>query len=192
MIKMLKQTMMEFNFASESEIFTSDLRFKMYDDSLENRYKCNLLLKNEDSMSRLKGKLNRIIQRFQLKFNDLAEKHKQGRGERGIQDADSEVNLAVAIYLATYLDLNDSTKAYYTAHAEDTRFFSFFVDELLDRAELPEKFQKKMQDDFEAYKASCKRIVNGDHKRQIKMLQIRKFLSVPWLVCPDALIRNLD
>ena len=43
----------------------------------------------------------------------MVEKHRDGKGERGIKDDCSEVNLAVAIYLATYLDLNDSTKAYY-------------------------------------------------------------------------------
>ena len=113
MIKTLKQFMLEFNFASEAEIFSSDLRFRMFDDNCDNRYRCNIPLKNEETMSRLKGKLTRLIQRFQLKFTEMVEKHRDGKGERGIKDDCSEVNLAVAIYLATYLDLNDSTKAYY-------------------------------------------------------------------------------
>ena len=56
--------MIEFNFASEAEVFASDLRFKMFDGTYDNRYRGGIPLKNEESMSRLKGKLNRIIQRF--------------------------------------------------------------------------------------------------------------------------------
>ena len=48
-----------------------------------------------------------------------------------------------------------------------------------------------MRKDFDAYKAGCKKIVNGDNENQMKMLQLRKFLSVPWLVCPDALIGGI-
>ena len=191
MIKSLKQFMLEFNFASEAEIFSSDLRFRMFDDNCDNRYRCNIPLKNEETMSRLKGKLTRLIQRFQLKFTDMVEKHRDGKGERGIKDDCSEVNLAVAIYLATYLDLNDSTKDYYTQHGSDKRFYEFFANELLEQSEVPENFQMKMQSDFHAYKLNCKRICNGDTKKQHKMLSVRKFLSVPWLVCPDALIANL-
>ena len=76
-------------------------------------------------------------------------------------------------------------------HQADERFTSFFVGELLEEQSIPEKFQAKMKDGFDAYQACCKQIVNGNHKKQAKMLQIRKFLSVPWLVCPDALIGGL-
>lgn len=61
MVKTLKQFMLEFNFASEAEIFSSDLRFRMFDDNCDNRYRCNIPLKNEETMSRLKGKLTRLI-----------------------------------------------------------------------------------------------------------------------------------
>ena len=40
-------------------------------------------------MSRLKGKLNRLINRFQAKFTSLVDKHTQGYGERGIKDKDA-------------------------------------------------------------------------------------------------------
>ena len=106
MIKKLKEVMMEFNFASEAELFASDLRFKMFDETSDNRYMCNIPLKNEDAMARLKGKLNRLVGRFRSKFDDLVEKNKEGKGERSIKDEDSAVNIAVAIYLATYLDCN--------------------------------------------------------------------------------------
>ena len=61
MVKALKSFMAEFYFASEAEIFSSDLRFRMFGEVTDNRYKCNLPLKNEEMMSRLKGKLTRVI-----------------------------------------------------------------------------------------------------------------------------------
>ena len=61
MVKALKTFMAEFYFASEAELFASDLRFRMFGDITDNRYSCNLPLKNEEMMSRLKGKLTRVI-----------------------------------------------------------------------------------------------------------------------------------
>ena len=61
MILKLKQLMIDFNFASEAELFSSDLRFKMFDGSKDGGYNCNIPLKNEESMNRIKGKLNRLI-----------------------------------------------------------------------------------------------------------------------------------
>ena len=74
----LKQIMIEFNFASEAEIFANDLRFKMFDNSSDNRYKSNMPLKHEDSMSRLKSKLNRITERYTEKFKEIVDKHEKG------------------------------------------------------------------------------------------------------------------
>ena len=132
MIKKLKEIMIEFNFASEAELFASDLRFKMFDETNDNRYKCDIPLKNEDAMARLKGKLNRVVERFRSKCDTMVEKHREGKGERGIKDADSAMHIAVAMYLATYLDCNASTKAYYNLHTSDERFTKFFIDELLE------------------------------------------------------------
>ena len=132
MVSAIKVFMKEFNFPSEAEIFSSDLRFRMFDGVSDNRFRSDMLLKNEELMSRLKSKLNRVVDRFKSKFDDLIVKHREGKGERGIKDADSEINLAVAVYLASYLDLNESTKAYYLSHREDKRFSEFFSDELLE------------------------------------------------------------
>ena len=60
--------MLEFNFSSEAEIYSSDLRFKMFDNSSDNRYRGNMPLKNEDSMARLKSKLGKITDRYTSKF----------------------------------------------------------------------------------------------------------------------------
>jgi hypothetical protein len=60
----LKQLMLEMNFGCESEIFASDLQFKMYDDSSCNIYRGSAPVKNEDLMSSLKTRLNKIIETF--------------------------------------------------------------------------------------------------------------------------------
>ena len=44
----------------------------------------------------------------------------------------------------------------------------------------------------EKYRSDMKRIVGGDTRLQMRMLSIRKFFSVPWLVCVDALIGGLE
>ena len=44
----LRNLMLEMNFGCEAEIFASDLRFNMFDDSTGNIYKGSVPLKNED------------------------------------------------------------------------------------------------------------------------------------------------
>ena len=76
MIKMLQQIMIDFNFVSEAEIFASDLRFRMIDENKNSRCQFKIPLKIEDSMSRLKARLSRIIQRFQSKYEELVQNSK--------------------------------------------------------------------------------------------------------------------
>ena len=188
----LKQIMLEFNFSSEAEIFSSDLRFKMFDNTSDNRYKCNMPLKTEDSMSRLKSKLGRITERYTAKFNEIVETHEKGHGKWGLPDHDARRNIAVATYLATYFDVNQATKDYYALNQDDKTFNDFLIDEVMEgNEEFDQVYHEKMKNYYETYKVNCKKIVNGDTRKQMKMLQCRKLLSVPWLVCPDALIGNL-
>ena len=57
--------MLEMNFGCEAEIFASDLRFKMFDDSNDNAYQSQeASVKNEDLMDSLKARLNNIIETF--------------------------------------------------------------------------------------------------------------------------------
>ena len=59
------------NFGCEAEIFASDLRFKMYEDSTSNVYRGSQPMKNEDMMQCLKARLNKIIEIFQNKLGEL-------------------------------------------------------------------------------------------------------------------------
>ena len=186
----LKGLMQTFNFASEAEIFSSDLRFKMFDNSSDNRYRSNMPNKNEDSMARLKSKLGKITDKFSAKFVELTEQHEKGLNVKKIADPDAKTNLAVAVYLATYLDCNQTTKEYLEQRNDDDDILKDFLFDVVLVDLVDEKYNQKMKNNFDAYKTHCKKIVNGDSAKQMKMLSIRKFLSVPWLVCPDALLGN--
>ena len=67
----VKKLMAEFCFATEAEIFASDLRYKFCDDSNRNMYRNDFPQKHEDLMERLKGKLSKMITSFQSKFTEL-------------------------------------------------------------------------------------------------------------------------
>ena len=109
-------------------------------------------------------------------------------------DSDLEVHLAIACYLATYVDGNITTKEYYNQLADNHKgvFYAFLKEILDDDSRFDLKFKEEMESSLENYKAAMKRIVNGDTRLQTKMLSIRKFFSCPWLVCPDQLIRDIQ
>lgn len=120
----LRQIMLEMNFGCEAEIFASDLRFKMFDDSSYNCYKSPIPLKNEDAMTFLKTRLNNLIERYQQKLSDL---HNEIQSQQAIADSsgtgsgvdsDLEMHLAIAIYLASYAEHNMSTKLYYDSNRD--------------------------------------------------------------------------
>jgi len=66
MVSRLRQLMIEFNFGCEAEIFASDLRFKMFESSSRDGgiFRGRVPLTNEDLMTSLKARLNRIIESF--------------------------------------------------------------------------------------------------------------------------------
>jgi hypothetical protein len=67
----IKQLLNEFHFATEAELFASDLRYKFCDDSLRNIYRNDYPQKHEDLMDRLKGKLSKTVQSYKAKFAEL-------------------------------------------------------------------------------------------------------------------------
>ena len=87
----------------------------MFDFESDNRYFSNTPLKQEDCLARLQGKLARMVTKFVTRYNDLVEKKRSGKGQM-IKDEFSKSHLSVAIYLATYLDVNESSKAYFNVH----------------------------------------------------------------------------
>ena len=194
--------MLEMNFGCEAEIFASDLRFNMFDDSTGNIYKGQVPLKNEDQMTSLKARLNKIIELFQGKFSDLHNKIQLQQamadsefGQTTGQNVDEnlELHLAIAVYMATYADGNMATKEFYQGlEGELQGLFFQFLKGVLDDSHFDLDFKGEMEGHIDTYRATMKRIVNGDIRLQTKMLSIRKFFSCPWLVCPDLLLLNLQ
>ena len=71
----------------------------------------------------------------------------------GIPDQDAKTNIAVATYLATYLDSNSATKDYFVAYQDDERFNTFLMKEILDEnnPQYDFNYHEKMKKNFEAY-----------------------------------------
>jgi hypothetical protein len=61
--------MVQFNFVSESEMFTTDLHYKMFDTSQFNYYKSmNGPMKHEDACENLRSVIGFTIKRFEKIF----------------------------------------------------------------------------------------------------------------------------
>ena len=152
---------------------------------------------HEDALQRLKHRLNRIIELYQIKFSELHNKIQENQvfassnsesGE-GV-DADLELHLAIAIYLATHVENNRSVRQYYE-EKKDVHLEAFIGKIFADDSGYDCEYRNEMDEGVERYQADMKRIVSGDTRLQVRMLSIRKFFSVPWLVCVDSLIGNL-
>ena len=98
MTKALRKIMLQFGFASEAEMFTSDLHFKMFaaEDANQSFKPRDGPSKHEDACENLRSQLTFCITRFEKIYEQLSK--------------DNEINAAVALYLATYFDQNKSCK----------------------------------------------------------------------------------
>lgn len=113
-------------------------------------------------------------------------------GPEGEAGKEVILEFAVAVYLATYADYNKSTVDYMRVSDKDRTMLSFLRSIFeSDDEKRNEEFLVSMQEDFELYKVNVRRVVNGDKRMQVKMVAIRKYLSIPWLICPESLFLNL-
>jgi len=46
--------------------------------------------------------------------------------------------------------------------------------------------------DFDHFKKSCLRAESGDVQKLAKLLSVKKFFAIPWLICGDILLRELN
>jgi len=109
-------------------------------------------------------------------------------------DAHLELHLALAVYLTTYTGINEATKEFMNSLEDGNRLtFEIYLKDWVDdfKSNLDDDFFLQVKTNLDFYQATMKRIVNGDTRLSAKMLTIRKFFSVPWLICPDTLIKNL-
>lgn len=72
----LKELMLEHSFCSEVEMYTSDMHFKMFDYSKENRFVRAAFgpTKHEDLIDNLVYKLNAIKDRYATFYNEIVNK----------------------------------------------------------------------------------------------------------------------
>ncbi len=96
--------------------------------------------------------------------------------------------MAVAVYLATYFDINKCSKSYYKDNKDDVYFKKFFEEDFSPQVYPHENFRQKLRNDFNLFKESCFKVENGDTNHMSKLLSIKKFFSIPWLICGDTLI----
>jgi hypothetical protein len=94
MSKAIRQIMVTFKFATEAEIFSSDLHFKAFNTSKRSCWGGMGPMKHED----LVESLNNQISMLRTRFDSVYSAHKSTYGEAEKQ------NLAVALYIATYFD----------------------------------------------------------------------------------------
>jgi hypothetical protein len=52
--------------------------------------------------------------------------------------------------------------------------------------------RQKLRQDFGLFKETCCKAENGDAHALDKLLSVKKFLSVPWLICGDKLLKALN
>lgn len=105
---------------------------------------------------------------------------------------ETSIQLAVAVYLCCYFDANKSSKRYYNAHQGCPEFMRFFQQDFSTQKQLNESFQGKLRQDFGLFKEVCCKAENGDAQMMDKLLSVKKFFAVPWLICGDTLVRNLN
>ena len=97
--------------------------------------------------------------------------------------------MAVAVYLASYFDINKSSKCYYKNNKDDI-FFKQYFDEDFSKEEVNhEDFRQQLRKNFDFFKESCCKAENGDSEKLGNLLGVKKFFSIPWLICGESLIR---
>ena len=104
-------------------------------------------------MDDLKARLNNIVETFQEKFqivhNDI--QHRQVEADETREttgsnvDSNLELHLAIAIYLATYTDFNDSTRNFFGSLEGDAKSLFFEFLQTLSKTNLDARLKEVME-----------------------------------------------
>ena len=103
------------------------------------------------------------------------------QNEALVNDPNAKINLAVALYLATYFDANQSCRHYYNQNRCDKNFNSFFTEDYR-KVPCDKEFIEKVQKSFGKFKK-----YSSDSRKLQKLLANKKLYSIPWLLCPESL-----
>lgn len=98
----LKILMSNFGLISEAELYASDLKYKCLDNLQKKQFASEEI---EESMGKLLSQLKLLTDRYARRFNNLVSTH--------MDDPYAETHVAIALYLSTYFDENNSCKRYY-------------------------------------------------------------------------------
>lgn len=71
MTKSLKQLMTQMLFVNESQLFSSDLRYKMCDKSMSNQYRGECPMKHEELLNQFEEKFELIKEKYVSRFDNL-------------------------------------------------------------------------------------------------------------------------
>ena len=160
------------DFGCEAELYTSDLRFKVFDDSSNSSFlDCsNKRLKTaklDDYNQSLSTRLNKLIAIYQSKFRELKDAIHQRQVMAGLEtDPNLELHLAIAVYLSSYANTSVMSSSFVRGlPIEAQNFLRVVLVEILGGEKEDqdlEEFREVMVTDFEAYRTATKRIVRGD------------------------------
>lgn len=105
---------------------------------------------------------------------------------------DADKICSVALYLATYFELNQSGQEYFERHKGSPAFMDF-LRAWKSAVEAPatdevRKFQRKIRQSFEFFRKITISSEKGNSKKLRKLLAIRKLFCVPWLLAGDTLM----
>ena len=121
MTEQLKKLLSQFHLASESELFAANLQWRLcYEPGADdnNFYKGDPGSKNEDIIKNLNVMRYRCQDKYSFIFRQFAE---------GIEHPKRDLLCAVALYIATYFELNDSCIKYNNLHKFDKGLANFLI-----------------------------------------------------------------
>jgi hypothetical protein len=158
MEKQIKLVMIQFQFAIESELYASNLNFRLCEDSTNNRYKGDPSLKQEYSVINLNQKLGSLLKKFNDRYFGFIK-------EFGEIDPRSDTNVSVALYVGTYFHYeNSASKAYKAAYEKDKNFIKFYRLHMEQYAHSARQTNFKYLNkcyDFKRYFEQCRKAENG-------------------------------
>ena len=112
-------------------------------------------------------------------------------------DQNCKLNVSVALYLATYFDINKSGIEYQQKFSEEENFTAFFQlwrKEKEQSQEAPEPTQEsflhKLRQNTSVYHQICAEAEQGNQKKMRKLLQCKKLFCIPWLLVGETLLIN--
>eukprot|EP00347_Sterkiella_histriomuscorum_P000757 403374620 len=184
----LRELMIQYNIGNEGELYCTNLTFCLSDDKLQEGIIGDAgMQKDEDAVNALNNKIKEFIKIFRDKFDYLLQNNECTKFE-----------LSQAIYFTTYYNVSNEDTAVYSQNfffngsAEEIEGMKEFVEhwqEYQDRT-MPEQYEEIIQrlQDFNYYKKYMKKGLISSQEKLKKLLQIKQFFSVPWLVCYENLL----